>query len=159
MRERVKVMQFKTIEIDFDVHRCIENERRSFAESPNDALRRLLRLPAASGSSKALASPSAVHQGSWSAKGVSLQNGTLVRMDYNQRRYEGAIVDGKWVIGAKSFDSPSGAASGVGLTKGGRTTRLDGWKYWEVKRPGDENWVLLGSLIPKAALSLSDLGL
>ena len=33
-----------TIEIDFDIHKLIENERKSFDESKNDALRRLLRL-------------------------------------------------------------------------------------------------------------------
>ena len=37
--------QFRTIEIDFDVHKTIENARRGFYESPNGALRRLLKLP------------------------------------------------------------------------------------------------------------------
>ena len=27
----------RTIEVDFEVHRCIENERRGFEEPPNDS--------------------------------------------------------------------------------------------------------------------------
>jgi hypothetical protein len=42
-------------------------------------------------------------------------------MSYNGRQYAGEIVDGKWVIEGKTFDSPSGAASGVALTKSGKT--------------------------------------
>ena len=34
----------RTIKIDFDIHQLVELERRSFEETPNDALRRLLRL-------------------------------------------------------------------------------------------------------------------
>ena len=34
----------RTIEVDFDIHQLIELERRSFEETPNDVLRRLLRL-------------------------------------------------------------------------------------------------------------------
>ena len=37
-------MTFRSIDIDFDVHKKIELERRSFMESPNDVLRRLLAL-------------------------------------------------------------------------------------------------------------------
>ena len=32
----------RKIDIDFDVHKCIESARRSFEETPNDVLRRLL---------------------------------------------------------------------------------------------------------------------
>ena len=36
--------QFRNIEIDFEVHQLIKNERRGRNESPNDALRRLLKI-------------------------------------------------------------------------------------------------------------------
>ena len=38
-------MDFTSIEIDFDIHKLIELERRSFTEKPFIALRRLLKLP------------------------------------------------------------------------------------------------------------------
>lgn len=67
-------------------------------------------------------------------------------MDYSGRRYEGEISNGRWVVEGKAFVSPSGAASGVGRTRGGKLTRLDGWRTWEIKRPGDSEFVSLKSL-------------
>ena len=64
--------ELRTIEIDFDVHKKIEAERTSFSESPNDVLRRLLRL------GNAAATEAAKGRGrSWSGKGVTLPDGTL----------------------------------------------------------------------------------
>src|SRR5579872_1900831 len=130
------MIEFRTIEIDFDVHKLIEGERQSFTETPNAVLRRLLKLPA-----RESARPGTETNGDvgrpWAGEGSILPHGTMLRMRYNHRQHEGEIVDGKWVVDGKTFDSPSGAASGVALTKGGKKTRLDGWSYWEVKVPGD----------------------
>jgi hypothetical protein len=127
---------FRTIEIDFDVHKKIENERTGFSESPNDALRRLLHLP----QNPSPDSLQTITGRSWSDEGVSLAHGTRIKMSYNRRLYEGEILNGKWVVEGKTFDSPSGAASGIALTKGGKHTRLDGWMYWEAKQPGESGW-------------------
>ncbi|MEJ1969542.1 MAG: hypothetical protein WDN03_13055 [Rhizomicrobium sp.] len=148
--------EFRTIEIDFDVHKLIENERTGFTESANDALRRLLKLPP-----RAAAKPGkkAVNgHRSWSDEGVTLAHGTALRMRYNGRLHEGEIVDGKWIVDGKTFDSPSGAASGVAITKSGKHTRLDGWIYWEAKQPGEDNWARITSL-RTGAVTLEDLDL
>ena len=79
-------------------------------------------------------------------------------MSYKRRTYEGKIVDGSWVIGDRKFDSPSGAASGVAVTKKGKSTRLDGWIYWQVKLPGEDSWKSLESLRPKITLEQLGLG-
>lgn len=154
--------QFRTIEIDFDVHKIIEAERLSFDEKPNDALRRLLRLPPLASAKQSV--PKAVNgQRPWSAEGVMLAHGTLLRMRYNGRQHEGQIVDGKWVVEGKTFDSPSGAASGIATTKRGKRTRLDGWIYWEVKPPGDTSWTAIHALRSKlngdARKTLEEMGL
>jgi hypothetical protein len=138
--------EFTTIEIDFDVYKLIETERRSFDEPRADALRRLLKLPP-----RAAASPANGGKPvgpAWSGEGVTLAHGTRVRMSYNGRQYEGEIVEGNWVIAGKSFSSPSGAASGIAVTKRGKKTRLDGWTYWEVQAPGDNGWTPLKALRP-----------
>jgi hypothetical protein len=44
------------------------------------------------------------------------------------------------------FDTPSGAASGVAITGRGKRTRLNGWDLWEVQRPGEAEWQLIGAL-------------
>jgi hypothetical protein len=35
-------------------------------------------------------------------------------------------------------------------TKSGKETSLDGWKYWQAKRPGDDSWVSISSMRPEA---------
>jgi len=88
---------------------------------------------------------------------VTLVHGTRFRMSCNGRQYAGEIVDGKWVIEGKTFDSPSGAASGVALTKSGKTTRLDGWGYWEVQVPGDSGWTPFKALRPRRVVGNAEL--
>src|SRR5260370_41587744 len=113
--------EFRTIEIDFDIHKLIEGERKSFAEAPNDALRRLLPLPARLPAKSPKKTDNQWR--SWSGEGVTLPHGTMLKMRYSGRQHEGEIVDGKWIIDGKTFDSPSGAASGAAITKGGKRTR------------------------------------
>jgi hypothetical protein len=146
--------EFTTIEIDFDVYKLIEAERRSFDEPRIDALRRLLKLPP-----KAIAGRTNNSRPSgraWSGEGVTLAHGTRVRMRYNGRRYEGEIADGKWVIEGTTFDSPSGAASGIAITKKGKTTRLDGWIYWEIQAPGDTGWTPINTLRTRLSIGSID---
>ena len=132
------VTNLRTIDIDFDVHQAIEKERTSFSDSPNDVLRRLLKLGAAP--SGPLTLPEA--GGSpWSSKGVTLPHGTELRMDYNGKRYSGSINNGEWLVEGKRFKSPSAAAGGAALTRDGKHPQLDGWIYWYCKRPGDSDWV------------------
>jgi len=141
------VPNFATIEIDFEVYKLIEAERRSFDESRNEALRRRLGLPPSAGLDPSREAPSEGR--SWTGEGVTLPHGSKLRMRYNGRTHEGQIVDGKWIIEGKSFDSPSGAASGIAFTKRGERTRLDGWIYWEAQRAGDTEWTRIAELRPE----------
>lgn len=144
----------RTIEIDFDIHKLIEAERRGFDESPHKALRRLLGLPQVPEASQA---PSPGRP--WKGDGIVLDHGTPVRMNYNGRLHEGQIDDGKWLVEGIRYSSPSGAASGTAVTKKGKKTNLNGWTIWEVKRASDAEWICLNDLLPKPKLSLEDLDL
>jgi len=136
--------EMRTIEIDFEVHKRIEMERKSFSETPNAALRRLLKIEG-----QAPVAAAAPRQGRhWAGKGVTLPHGTELRMEYNGRVHTGRIDNGRWLVEGKSFKSPSAAASGVALTKTGRHPSLDGWIYWQVKQPGETTWILLSQLRP-----------
>ena len=143
-------MQYRTIEIDIDVHKCIEAERRSFAETPNDVLRRKFRIVDTASQARRSETPESRGR-SWSGKGVTLPHGTEVRMEYNGKKYFGRIDDGEWLVEGKRFRSPSAAAGGVALTKAGKHPSLDGWIYWELKRPGDQDWTPINSLRRQAA--------
>jgi hypothetical protein len=133
----------RPIEIDFDIHKLIEAERRGFDEPPNSALRRLLKLP-----EKVSTLPTMKRGRAWQSEGVSLAEGTQLRMTYGRpkRTYTGTIVNGEWHVEGQVFDSPSGAASGVAITGKGNKTRLNGWDLWEVQHPGEMRWIRLSVL-------------
>ena len=67
-------------------------------------------------------------------------------MECRGKEHHGVIQDSEWVVEGKGFKSPSAAAGGVAQTKGGTSPSLDGWKYWQVKRPTDLDWIALGTL-------------
>ena len=132
-----------TIEIDFDIHKLIEAERRGFDDPPVAALRRLLKLgdaPQTRPTEQAAGRP-------WTYKNVVLDHGTQLRMRYNHRTHEGRIVDGRWLVEGEFYDSPSGAAVGVARTKEGKQTALNGWDYWEVKKPRNDKWLPINLLL------------
>ncbi|KOF16033.1 hypothetical protein AC244_21755 [Ensifer adhaerens] len=134
--------EVQTIDIDFDVHKRIEAERQSFAETPNAVLRRLLGIDGRT--TMVDTAPSSGRP--WAGKGVTLPHGTKLRMEYNGRVHSGVIQNGAWNIEGGMYQSPSAAAGGVARTKDGKKTNLDGWIYWQVKRPEDAHWIALGSL-------------
>ncbi len=140
-------MEQRSIEIDFEVHKRIEMARTSFSESPNAVLRRLLKLgePA-----QQHPQPKPLFGGRpWSGKGVTLPHGTELRMKYNGRVHTGAVRDGVWIVEGSAYKSPSAAAGGAARTRNGSQTSLDGWIYWEARRPGETRWVPISSLRPR----------
>lgn len=134
-------MHMRTVEIDFDVHKKIEQARMSFGEDDNTVLRRLLGLKAAS------PKPAGDVKGTpWEDNGVLLPHGTKIRMEYTRVKHEGVISNGRWLVEGSLYDTPSGAATAIVTTKGGKSTKLNGWTYWQVKRPQDADWVSLMAL-------------
>ena len=150
--------EYRTIEVDFEVHKAIEVERRSFDERANDVLRRLLRLPENPADKLRNNEPGitvddqidALGEGAaWRGKGVVLPNGTKVRMEYNGTLYQGEIKGGRWDVGGQIFKTPSAAAGALAMTRNGTRTKLNGWIYWEVLKPGEQRWVKLEQLRPR----------
>ncbi len=131
----------RTIEIDFDVHKAIEAERRSFDDTDNDVLRRLLGRGKATGAGHGISrNILGEDRPAWSGKGVVLPHGTQVRMTHRGIMHEGSIQDGKWAVGSHRGTSPSAAACAV------TGTSVNGWPAWEVRRPGDQSFIPLRAL-------------
>lgn len=147
-------MEHRTIEIDFEVHKRIEAERTGFSESANDVLRRLLGI---GGDAPAKASAAPSNGRPWTGKGVALPSGTQLRMDYNGRAIAGVVEDGEWLVEGRRFSSPSAAAGELCRTRAGKKTSIDGWKYWQAKRPGDDSWIAISTLRPEHARMLADI--
>lgn len=135
-------MDTTMIEIDFDIHKMIESERRSFGEKPYLALRRLLGLPAVSERKVAEAGQTGRP---WKDDGVIIPHGSLARMEYARgaQKYEGQFLNGFLVVNGEQYSTLSAAASFLAKTKGGGSTSLNGWNYWEVKLPGSDKWELM----------------
>jgi hypothetical protein len=129
----------RTIEIDYDIHRLIQLERRSFDEPEYVALRRLLKLGAPTDEARAEAEHSRMR--GWSKGGVSLPHGTELRMEYNGILHLGRIADGAWEVEGHRESSASGAASAVARTRDGDRVNINGKAYWHVRRPGDSDWI------------------
>lgn len=141
-------MKLRQIEIDFDIHKMIEMERRDFDEPPNAALRRLLRLPdhptEKADTTESLLDVAALKAGRpFVEGGVSVPHGSKARMTYQrgQQVYEGQFLDGKLVVNGVQYSALSPAAKALAITKNGTSPKeLNGWLYWEVKFPGEIAW-------------------
>lgn len=136
-------METTTIEVDFDIHKMIEAERRSFSEKPYLALRRLLGLPERVEPEKSVkVGPTGR---AWEEDGVKIPHGSLARMEYARgtQKYEGQFLDGHLVVDGVDYSSLSAAASALAKTKSGGSPNLNGWNYWEVQLPGSDRWEMM----------------
>jgi hypothetical protein len=134
------IMDRTSIEIDFDIHKLIEAERRSFAEKPYMALRRLLKLPDVEAPTKQ--EEVSADGFPWTDDGVIVPHGCVARMEYNrgEQVYEGQFLDGALVVDGQRYKSLSRAASALAKTRNGSTPSLNGWNYWSVKMPGSDSF-------------------
>lgn len=106
------------IEIDFDIYKMIEGERKGFDEPQYLALRRLLKLPAVQVAEPVQEAP--IGEGrSWREGLVEVPHGALARMEYDRGRqvYEGKFLDGRIVVGTGSYESLSEAAKALAVSK------------------------------------------
>lgn len=142
----------KTIEIDFDVHKAIENERRGFDESPNIALRRLLGLPE---SSVGTAQPDSDER-PFTQEGLSIPSGSPARMSYGRgsQVFDGVFRDGALEVQGKRYPTLSAAAIDLARTKDGRKTNLNGWDLWTVKLPNSARFEKMSVLRGRAQRGL-----
>ncbi|NSX84821.1 hypothetical protein G6L86_04390 [Agrobacterium tumefaciens] len=131
---------FQKIDIDWDIYKMIESERRGFDELPYIALRRLLKLPEPEITANSLVTePEGLP---WHEDGVTVPHGSLARMSYQRgsQVFEGKFLNRRLVVSGKSFDSLSAAANALAETKDGKKTQLNGWNYWEALFPGEKKW-------------------
>ena len=126
-----------TIEVDFDVFKALTNRRPTEDVTENDVLRDLLRLPRHSASSPKEEKLSA---DDWVIKGVHLPAGTEMRATYKGQTHLGRVSDGALVLNGTSYNTPSAAA--MSITR----NPVNGWTFWEFRRPGAGKWTRLTAL-------------
>ena len=143
--KREFAVQLLQIEIDYDIHRMIEQERYNLDEPEYLALRRLLKLPNQEGAPDASSGGDALP---WMDQGVIIPHGSRARMEYGRgtQVYEGRFLNGKLVINGHKYNTLSAAADAVAITKSGKKTYLNGWFYWKVQFPNESQWRSLQEL-------------
>lgn len=131
--------EFQSIPIDFEVFKALTSQLESPQDSYNDVLRRLLRL----GDASPTRSPTALASKSWIVDGAVFPVGTEFRARYKGHNHTGRVEDGFLVVNGNRFDSPSPAAMAI------TGNSVNGWKFWECRRPGLSTWVGIDSLRSK----------
>lgn len=138
----VKNMTYTQIDVDFDVWKAITMRRTSPEMTENSVLRSLLGLGDGRTSEmlKSVAEPSVKL---WETKGVKFPVGTEFRATYKGVEYRATIKEAGIEYDGTTYKYVSGAAHAV------TGTQVNGWRFWECKRPGQRKWVLINELFKK----------
>lgn len=141
------------IEIDFEVFKALTARLVSEADTYNEVVRRLLSLPATEvtlrvGEFDTPGHP-AVLQGLLGQTGgvwfsnVFFPDGTIFRATFKGRTHRAHIQNSQWIDEFGNVrTSPSDAASAIS------NTNVNGWRFWFVRRPQDEDWARMDTLKP-----------
>ncbi|MGB7912029.1 MAG: hypothetical protein WCF59_07365 [Desulfobaccales bacterium] len=129
----------QTIEIDFEVFKEITIRRKNESITPNDVLRELFGLDPSEGPTVTKVLPGKP----WVVRGVIFPHGTEFRGSFKGQMYFARVDDGFLVFNDKKFSYPSPAAIEV------KGYQEDGWRFWECKFPGNQNWQSINPLRPR----------
>lgn len=144
------------VEIDFEVFKALTARLENESDTYNEAIRRLLGLPASDASLRpgevdfqGLPAPAQgegilaqLAGGVWFSN-VYFPNGTLFRATYKGKTYRARVQGSQWVDEFGNLrSSPSDAASAISQTN------VNGWRFWYVRRPQDEDWQRMDALKP-----------
>lgn len=127
--------KMKTVEIDLEIHRLIEANRTSFDEPRLTILRRLLGLSSIP-TEEQKQGPSGLNL----SDGVFLPDGTRFKRIYKGKEYQAEVRGGQIALDGKKYKSPSGAAMAI------TGSPVNGWRFWQVKKPEDSEWRLLDQI-------------
>lgn len=131
------------IEVDFDVYKALTARRDHEGHSYNDVLRDLLGLdslvepdlPTSPLEATADALGKSFTLSGFYSRGLILPSGTLLRARYRQKEFFGRIEEDRWLDqDGHAFTSASAAAAAI------TGTNVNGLRFWEAKRPGDNGW-------------------
>lgn len=131
--------EFQSIPIDFEVFKALTARLKSPSDSYNNVLRRELKL----GEAPAFLAEGGATGKPWIVDGVTFPHGTEFRASYKRTIHVGQVEDGALVVNRRRFTSPSPAA--IQITG----NSVNGWKFWECRRPGHTTWTSIDTLRAK----------
>jgi len=122
-----------TLSVSLDVYKKIEGDRRSFKESHDAILRRLLDLRPAH------ISVAPDKQGLWH-KGVLFPEGIKLRRPYKGNLIEAVVRDRRLWMNGKAFLTPASAAVEV------TGHNVNAWRFWQYFDERTQKWELINRL-------------
>jgi hypothetical protein len=139
------------VEVDFDVFKALTALRLHEGHTYNDVLRDLLHLgqvksykiqPSSIATAEpAIGTPTLTSSNGLWLRGLFLPDGTLLRGSYKGKLHQAQIENGGWHDErGQQHTSPSAAAYAIS------NTNINGWRFWEAKRPSDTDWRKLETL-------------
>jgi hypothetical protein len=128
--------EFQTIPVDFEVWKALTTRLESPQDTYNAVLRRTLGLTVGRAAPESPASGAKA----WVVDGVTFPHGTEFRARYKGVVHTGRVEDGALVVRGQRFESPSPAA--IAITG----NSVNGWKFWECRRPGQNAWTNIDGL-------------
>jgi hypothetical protein len=143
------------LDVDFEVYQELFGRWVNESDSFNEVIRRLLGLPASQielplGQAENPGLPISAqmgllgHQpgGVWYSN-VFFPDGTLFRATYKGKTHQAQILNSQWIDEFGNFrTSPSHAASAIS------NNNVNGWRFWFVRRPVDDDWQRMDALKP-----------
>lgn len=142
---------YAQISVDFEVWQKLVSLMRGPKQDLNEVLRDLLHLGASQTSFlpgeidlPGIPAPSSALSptvsGAWFSN-VFLPDGTLFRATYKGKTYTGSIKNAQWIDQLGQIrSSPSDAAGAIS------GTNVNGWRFWYVLRPQDQDWQRMDAL-------------
>lgn len=128
--------EFQSVPIDFEVFKALTALLNAPQDTYNNVLRRALGLE----SHQIAAQPESAGGKPWVIDGVTFPHGTEFRAKYKGQLHSGSVQDGMLVVRGQRYDSPSAAAMSI------TGNNVNGWKFWQSRRPGGITWMDISSL-------------
>jgi hypothetical protein len=119
------------IDVSFDTYKQLTLRRADETVTYDDVIRDLLKLP------RTGAAVAESTKKGWTYKGITFPHGTELRANYKGQLYTARIENGEWRQDGTTMNSPSEAAHAV------THTSINGWSFWEAKKPGETDWILI----------------
>ena len=126
----------RSVDIDFDVFKALTAQLQSESDTYNAALRRLLGLTTSA--SPATTTSQKPEEKPWVSKGVMFDHETQFRANYKGQMYFAWAENGRLLVSNKGGKGASSSLSHAARLI--TNTSVDGWTFWEVKRPIDSVW-------------------
>ena len=88
-----------------------------------------------------------------SSRGNKFEIGAQLRCAYHGKTYHAEITEKGIAFGDSIYANPSTAGVAVKHSAGthGRAAATNGWEFWEIRRPGEQNWLPLNTLRDRSA--------